>query len=1108
MFLKDWERRNKRLQQKWSVTSFREAVYPNKHYNPELALKRYVFRCFNGIDASGAKSAQMISSTVQPHDFDETKADALSGQPDEETNFVLRSGRPVQVSVANAQEAGLGGPQGWKGNSLKAGALCDNLIETSAHFRPNESYKLHCRECGIEKTFMTAEALVEQHVTNGLRNCCLIMWQVLAVFFAVLFEAVFIAIHVTLFVNSQSIPVCRSDQKDPFAMGITDPTNPLFFPSCDDVPYNLTKASQDKCRTATLGCFNDMWSNIGTTRWFYLIAIGIGLGILIGGLVCPIFLAIAQCCAKLENHQTENGYQASYVRKSFGFFWVMCYLWPFIVAFVYLPFGKDIFQAIRFGLETTFVVDDETRAFVENSFSWLVPQNYARRMMQLDLMFVCPLIVTQVADFLIDTFAPIYFYRFREWMERHPECCARCCKYNQRSAVDRLIQREQVRRWKAAEGGVSNEVSASGSDSDDEVTGLSKVGGKRDRSKSKLRRRTSGNTSGNARGGKSLSTVRTVDFGESDIFGPGLLRAHTGKRALFMIAARDKFGKPARAHHLRSIFHVSFRMAPALVSGPSLSPFRGPLPARGSMPVQASMAPGLPPSACGGRVENVADLEMTPMRRSGLRLRSNVSALANVSSKRVASINDEILGRPAAERGHHRGHRRSVVGGVPDMDTLADQAAAEEFLGWTSEDERRSHMKFQVSLVEDVDDGLICVSYVPPRAGSMYIAITGGASHRASIKAHLQGSPFRVDVVAPPTYEADDDITDNDGGRRESKNVGGNDDDAEGGKGASRDQDVVKVGWIDLLRGRKTVRRWYKAHGVTENFRIDYYEVDMTADNPMQLRGTLQLSLGFTVTDFDPPKRCKEKGLDFGFAVSRGALGGDHKFLLGTEEEHKGWKQVFQNAIFDSLPITHGNRARNRAAELSQELTKTTEGAALLADVYKDYGGDDGAGAAVVPVLHGFAVEDRNTKGGKRGGGSELSNEDAIRSRRGIVQESLDEQENGTIYINADHIYNESKLDPYKATADYLDMAIQFGYVCMFSVIWPFCPFCALLNNFLEIRGDAFRLMYLRRRPVPRKAANIGHWGSVFQLEIIISIFVSTGIFVLVRWVARRERSG
>jgi hypothetical protein len=106
------------------------------------------------------------------------------------------------------------------------------------------------------------------------------------------------------------------------------------------------------------------------------------------------------------------------------------------------------------------------------------------------------------------------------------------------------------------------------------------------------------------------------------------------------------------------------------------------------------------------------------------------------------------------------------------------------------------------------------------------------------------------------------------------------------------------------------------------------------------------------------------------------------------------------------------------------------------------------------------------------------------------------------------HTCSLPQLDPYKATADYLDMAIQFGYVCMFSVIWPFCPFCALLNNFLEIRGDAFRLMYLRRRPVPRKAANIGHWGGVFQLEIIISIFVSTGIFVLVRWGARRERRG
>ena len=50
---------------------------------------------------------------------------------------------------------------------------------------------------------------------------------------------------------------------------------------------------------------------------------------------------------------------------------------------------------------------------------------------------------------------------------------------------------------------------------------------------------------------------------------------------------------------------------------------------------------------------------------------------------------------------------------------------------------------------------------------------------------------------------------------------------------------------------------------------------------------------------------------------------------------------------------------------------------------------------------------------------------------------------------------------------DYLDMLMQFGYVCMFTTCWALAPVPAFLNNILELRGDVFKLIYNSRRPVP-----------------------------------------
>ena len=59
---------------------------------------------------------------------------------------------------------------------------------------------------------------------------------------------------------------------------------------------------------------------------------------------------------------------------------------------------------------------------------------------------------------------------------------------------------------------------------------------------------------------------------------------------------------------------------------------------------------------------------------------------------------------------------------------------------------------------------------------------------------------------------------------------------------------------------------------------------------------------------------------------------------------------------------------------------------------------------------------------------------------------------------------------------DYLEMFIQFGYVILFSSAYPLAGLCALVNNLIEIRGDAFKLCLVHRRPFGQRVNSIGTW--------------------------------
>ncbi|KAJ7963140.1 Anoctamin [Quillaja saponaria] len=79
---------------------------------------------------------------------------------------------------------------------------------------------------------------------------------------------------------------------------------------------------------------------------------------------------------------------------------------------------------------------------------------------------------------------------------------------------------------------------------------------------------------------------------------------------------------------------------------------------------------------------------------------------------------------------------------------------------------------------------------------------------------------------------------------------------------------------------------------------------------------------------------------------------------------------------------------------------------------------------------------------------------------------------------------------------DFLELALQFGTIMMFACAFPLAFTFAALNNLMEIRTDALKLLVMYRRPVPRPAATIGAWLNIFQFLIVMSICTNCAFLV------------
>lgn len=94
-------------------------------------------------------------------------------------------------------------------------------------------------------------------------------------------------------------------------------------------------------------------------------------------------------------------------------------------------------------------------------------------------------------------------------------------------------------------------------------------------------------------------------------------------------------------------------------------------------------------------------------------------------------------------------------------------------------------------------------------------------------------------------------------------------------------------------------------------------------------------------------------------------------------------------------------------------------------------------------------------------------------------------------------VQEELELPPYDTFGDYAEMATQFGYIVLWSVIWPLAPVMGFINNFFELRSDALKISINARRPVPVRAESIGPWLEVLGFIAWLAAMVNSALVFL-----------
>ncbi|KAF4962934.1 hypothetical protein FSARC_9007 [Fusarium sarcochroum] len=80
-------------------------------------------------------------------------------------------------------------------------------------------------------------------------------------------------------------------------------------------------------------------------------------------------------------------------------------------------------------------------------------------------------------------------------------------------------------------------------------------------------------------------------------------------------------------------------------------------------------------------------------------------------------------------------------------------------------------------------------------------------------------------------------------------------------------------------------------------------------------------------------------------------------------------------------------------------------------------------------------------------------------------------------------VRNEATLPKYNVQDDIAEIVLQFGYLALFSPVWPIIPMGFLINNWIELRSDFAKISLEHQRPAPVRSEGIGPW--IYSLEAL-----------------------
>jgi len=118
--------------------------------------------------------------------------------------------------------------------------------------------------------------------------------------------------------------------------------------------------------------------------------------------------------------------------------------------------------------------------------------------------------------------------------------------------------------------------------------------------------------------------------------------------------------------------------------------------------------------------------------------------------------------------------------------------------------------------------------------------------------------------------------------------------------------------------------------------------------------------------------------------------------------------------------------------------------------------------------------------------------DDKDRAAKSHAELSKQDQKEFKKTIVLSKVERESNHAPFDGTfGEYDEMVIQYGYVTMFAAAFPLAPLLAFLNNIVEIRSDAFKLLKSTQRPFYQGAQDIGTWYKILNIIGFVAVLTN-----------------